>query len=449
MDSQDKNKMNNHRKSSFACVILAAGKGTRMKSTLPKVMHEIAGKPLISHVLSAVTPLAAQKIVVVLASYMDSVKQAAGVVDAGAKFAVQSEQLGTGHAVRSSETELKDYSGKVLILCGDAPLITTATLERLLNAAESADIVVLGMRMENPYGYGRLVVDGSGQLEEIIEERDATPEQKAINLCNSGIIVVSGKHLFSLLEKLTVNNNAGEYYLTDIVALADDAGLHSHVVEAEPEELAGINTREQLANAENVMQWRLRRQAMENGVTLIDPASVYLRADTKIAADVIIHPQVVFGKEVGVESGVEIRSFSHIEGAHIKSGAIIGPFARLRPGSVIGENAHIGNFVELKNTKLGDGAKANHLSYVGDSEVGAGANIGAGTITCNYDGVNKHKTNIGAGAFIGSNTSLVAPVSIGANAVIGAGSVITQDVPDGTLALERNQQIIKERKAKK
>jgi bifunctional UDP-N-acetylglucosamine pyrophosphorylase / glucosamine-1-phosphate N-acetyltransferase len=303
--------------------------------------------------------------------------------------------------------------------------------------------------VENPYGYGRLIVDGSGQLEEIIEERDATPEQKAINLCNSGIIAVSGRHLFSLLEKLTVNNNAGEYYLTDIVSLADDMGLHSHVVVAEASELAGINTREQLANAEKVIQWRLRKSAMADGVTMVDPASIFLRYDTKIAPDVVIHPQVVFGTGVTVESAVEIRSFSHIEGAHIKTGAVVGPFARLRPGTVIGENAHIGNFVELKNTKLGEGAKANHLSYVGDSEVGAGANIGAGTITCNYDGVNKHKTTIGSGAFIGSNTSLVAPVSIGANAVIGAGSVITQDVPDGNLALERSQQIIKERKAKK
>lgn len=444
MDIQNKNKINYP----FACVVLAAGKGTRMKSALPKVMHEIVGKPLITHVLSTVSQLSPEKTVVVVASGMESVQQASAKINPQTKFAIQSEQLGTGHAVKVTEAEFKSYTGKILILCGDAPLITVATLENLLAASESADIVVLGMRVENPYGYGRLIVDSSGQLEKIIEERDATPEQKSINLCNSGIIAVSGRHLFSLLEKLTLNNNAGEYYLTDIVALADDMGLHSHVVEAQASELAGINTREQLANAESVMQWRLRREAMASGVTMIDPANVYLRIDTKIAPDVVIHPQVVFGTGVTVESGVEIRSFSHIEGAHIKSGAIIGPFARLRTGSVIGENAHIGNFVELKNTKLGDGAKANHLSYVGDSEVGAGANIGAGTITCNYDGVNKHKTNIGAGAFVGSNTSLVAPVSIGANAVIGAGSVITQDVPDGNLALERSQQINKQRKPK-
>jgi bifunctional UDP-N-acetylglucosamine pyrophosphorylase / glucosamine-1-phosphate N-acetyltransferase len=445
MDKQNKNKINYP----FACVILAAGKGTRMKSSLPKVMHQIAGQPLIAHVLSTTMQLSPEKTVVVVAPGMESVEQAVAKINQQAKFVIQSEQLGTGHAVKVTEAELKAYTGKILILCGDTPLITANTLEKILSSAESADIVVLGMSVENPYGYGRLIVDGSGQLEEIIEERDATPEQKAINLCNSGIIAVSGRHLFSLLEKLTVNNNAGEYYLTDIVSLADDMGLHSHVVVAEASELAGINTREQLANAEKVIQWRLRKSAMADGVTMVDPASIFLRYDTKIAPDVVIHPQVVFGTGVTVESAVEIRSFSHIEGAHIKTGAVVGPFARLRPGTVIGENAHIGNFVELKNTKLGEGAKANHLSYVGDSEVGAGANIGAGTITCNYDGVNKHKTTIGSGAFIGSNTSLVAPVSIGANAVIGAGSVITQDVPDGNLALERSQQIIKERKAKK
>ena len=445
MTNQNKNKINNP----FACVILAAGKGTRMKSTMPKVMHQIAGEPMILHVVSNIAPLAPEKIIVVVAPEMDSVKQAVSKLDSNIKFATQNEQLGTGHAVRTTESELKGYNGKILMLCGDAPLITTGTLEKLLDASQSAEIVVLGMRMENPYGYGRLLIDTNGQLEEIIEERDATQEQKAINLCNSGMMVVSGKYLFSLLEKLTSNNNAGEYYLTDIVALADDIGLHCHVVEADASELSGINTRAQLANAEAVMQQRLRKNSMDDGVTLVDPASVYLRVDTKIASDVIIHPQVVFGAGVTVESGVEIRSFSHIEGAHIKAGAIVGPFARLRAGSVVGENAHVGNFVEIKNTKLGDGAKANHLSYVGDAQVGAGANIGAGTITCNYDGVNKHKTTIGAGAFIGSNSSLVAPVVIGAGAVVGAGSVITQDVPDGALAIERSPQLNKERKSKK
>ncbi len=444
MENQNKNKM----QYSFNCVVLAAGKGTRMRSSLPKVIHKVAGIPLISHVISTVSQLSPEKTVIVVAPGMESVQQAAGAVSPSSKFIIQNQQLGTGHALKVTESELKGYAGKILILYGDIPLITPITLQRLLETAQSADIAVLGMRMENPYGYGRMIIDSRGQLEEIIEERDATPEQRAINLCNSGVMAVSGRYLFPLLEKLTVNNNAGEYYLTDIIALADDMGLHSHVVEAEAAELSGINTREQLAEAENIMQWRLRKEAMASGVTMIDPSSVFLRMDTKIAPDVIIHPSVVFGAGVTVESGVEIRSFSHIEGAYIKSGAIIGPFARLRTGSVIGVNAHVGNFVELKNTRLGDGAKANHLSYVGDAQVGAGANIGAGTITCNYDGVNKHKTTIGEKAFIGSNTSLVAPVSIGAGAVIGAGSVITQDVPDGNLALERSQQIIKQRKPK-
>ena len=445
MENQNKNKINNP----FSCVILAAGKGTRMKSSLPKVMHCLAGAPLISHVLSTLAPLAPEKTVVVVALGMDSVKQAVDQVNGKVKFAVQKEQQGTGHAVRITQPEFVGYTGKIMILYGDTPLITTATLKKLLEASQSAEIVVLGMRMENPLGYGRLIIDANGQLEEIIEERDTTEEQKAINLCNSGVMVVSGKYLFELLEKVTKNNNAGEYYLTDIAALADDMGLHSHVIEADETELSGINTREQLASSENIMQQRLRRVAMENGVTFIDPPSVFLQADTKIGADVVIHPSVVFGAGVTVESGVEIRSFSHIEGAHIKAGAIIGPFARLRTGSVIGKNAHVGNFVELKNTNLGDGAKANHLSYVGDSEVGAGANIGAGTITCNYDGVNKHKTTIGEKAFIGSNTSLVAPVTIGKNAVVGAGSVITQDVPDSALAIERSPQVIKPGRAKK
>lgn len=445
MTNQYKNKFTHN----FACVILAAGKGTRMKSAMPKVMHRLAGMPLVSHVATTLAPLSPEKTIVVIAPDMDAVKQAVSKVDSNAKFAVQGEQLGTGHAVRTAQSEFAGYSGKILVLYGDTPLITRQTLEKILEAAQSAEIVVLGMRMSNPSGYGRLLVDAGGQLEEIIEERDAAPEQKKINLCNSGVMAVSGKYLFTLLEKLTANNNAGEYYLTDIIALADDMGLHCRVVEADASELAGINTRGQLAEAEAVMQQRLRVRAMENGVTLVDPASVYLQADTEIASDVIIHPQVVFGGGVVVESGVEIRSFSHIEGARIKENAIVGPFARLRTGSVIGKNAHVGNFVELKNTELGDGAKANHLSYVGDSEVGAGANIGAGTITCNYDGVNKHKTTIGAGAFIGSNSSLVAPVVIGAGAVVGAGSVITQDVPDGALALERSPQINKANRSKK
>lgn len=430
----------------FSSIILAAGKGTRMKSALPKVMHRLAGAPLISHVLAAVSPLSPEKIIAVIAPDMDMVTDSVRKTTENASFIMQNQQLGTGHAVACAKHELAGYHEKILILYGDTPLITTGTLEKMLEAAQYSEIVVLGMNIENPTGYGRLIVDDSERLEEIIEEKDASAEQKQITLCNSGVMAVSGKYLFELLEKLTPNNQAGEYYLTDIVAIAGDMGLHSRVVVADAGELAGINTRAQLAAAEQVLQDKLRATAMENGATMIDPKSVFLQVDTRIASDVIIHPNVIFGAGVVVESGVEIRAFSHIEGAHIKSGAIIGPFARLRVGSVVGENAHVGNFVELKNTNLGDGAKANHLSYVGDAVVGAGANIGAGTITCNYDGKNKHKTTIGAGAFIGSNSALVAPVTIGKNAVVGAGSVITQDVPDNMLAIERGLQINKARK---
>lgn len=447
MTNQYKNKF----AASFACVILAAGKGTRMKSSLPKVMHQIAGKPLIAHVVSTLSNLSPEKTIIVVSPdpEMESVRQAVSKIAADAKFVVQKEQLGTGHAVCSTQLELIEHNSTILVLYGDTPLITVQTLKKILEKSQSSEVVVLGMRMRNPTGYGRLLVSKDEKLEKIIEDRDTTPEQKSITLCNSGVMAVSGKHLFTLLEKLTPTNKAGEYYLTDIVAFASDMGIRCQVVEADASELSGINTREQLADAEAVMQQRLRKVAMAGGVTMIDPYSVYLRYDTKIASDVIIHPHVVFGDGVTVESGVEIRSFSYIEGARIKANAIVGPFARLRAGSVIGENAHIGNFVEIKNSEIGDGAKANHLSYVGDSEVGAGANIGAGTITCNYDGVNKHKTTIGAGAFIGSNTSLVAPVIIGERAMVGAGSVITSDVPESALAIERSPQVNKIGRAKK
>jgi bifunctional UDP-N-acetylglucosamine pyrophosphorylase / glucosamine-1-phosphate N-acetyltransferase len=440
--------MDTGHKYNFAGIVLAAGKGTRMRSELPKVMHRLAGKPMISHVMATLKSLAPQQVVAVIAPQMETVKEAAAKEMPDCRFAVQAEQLGTGHAVLSAEQALGKFNGTVLILCGDAPLITGETIIRLLTATQSAEIVVLGMRMADPTGYGRLIVDSSGQLEEIVECRDATPAQKKVALCNSGVLAVSGRHLFELLRQIKPNNKAGEYYLTDIVSAADTHSLHCQVVEADGAELMGINSRSQLAEAESIMQHRLRAQAMEQGATLIDPTSVYFSMDTKLGKDVVVHPQVVFGPGVTVEDNVEIRSFSHIEGARIGSKAIIGPFARLRPGAVIGEEAHVGNFVELKNTTLGKGAKANHLSYVGDSEVGTGANIGAGTITCNYDGTNKYKTIIGDNAFIGSNTSLVAPVTVGAGAIIGAGSVITQNVEPDALAVERSPQVNKPAKAK-
>jgi len=444
--------MNDNHNNNFSCVILAAGKGTRIKSELPKVMHKLAGAPLVSHVVNAVLPLSPQKIVIITSPSGDLVRAECAKISEKTSnkiiCPVQDEQLGTAHAVGIAKPEFAGYDGKILVLCGDTPLITSETLANLLENAKSSEVAVLGMNLQNPTGYGRLLTDENLRIQEIIEERDASAQQKKITLCNSGIMAISGKYLFDLLAKVTANNKAGEYYLTDIVAIANDMDLHCKAVVADASELSGINTRAQLADAEGVFQQRLRAKAMENGATLIDPASVFLQVDTKIAQDVVIHPSVVFGAGVSIETGVEIRSFSHIEGAYIKAGATIGPFARIRPNSVVGAGAHIGNFVELKNTNLGDGAKANHLSYVGDAQIGAKANIGAGTITCNYDGVNKYKTKIGAGAFIGSNSSLVAPVVIGAGAVTGAGSVITQNVPENHLAIERGQQVNKPRKPK-
>jgi bifunctional UDP-N-acetylglucosamine pyrophosphorylase/glucosamine-1-phosphate N-acetyltransferase len=435
--------MANEYKHKFASIILAAGKGVRMQSPLPKVMHKLAGKPLITHVISALAPLAPEKIVVIAAPGMETVKEAAKAGYNHCEFAVQNKPLGTGHAARCAEAVLKNYTGTIVIACGDAPLVTTETFARAIEAAETTDVVVVGMHMPNPTGYGRLMVDANNQLEEIIEERDATPEQKKITLCNSGIIITSGKHLFALLSKLEAHNAAGEYYLTDIVSLADEKNLHCHVVEADALEVLGINTRPQLAEAERVMQQRLRLKAMENGVTLQAPDTVYFHTDTQLARDVIVHPYVVFGGDVVVEEGAEIRSFSHLDGAHVKTKAIVGPFARLRPGAIIGEEAHVGNFVEVKKSELQKGAKANHLSYIGDATVGEGANIGAGTITCNYDGKDKHHTTIGRHAFIGSNTALVAPVTVGEGAIVGAGSVITEDVPPNALGIAREKQINK------
>jgi bifunctional UDP-N-acetylglucosamine pyrophosphorylase/glucosamine-1-phosphate N-acetyltransferase len=439
--------MGNTHKHNFAAIILAAGKGTRMRSALPKVLHRVAGQPMIAHVLAALSPLAPEKTIVVTAPGMKAVEEEALRKAKNCRFVIQEEQKGTGHAVACAQKELVDYHDTVLVLYGDIPLITPHTLHHLIHATESADIVVLGMHLANPAGYGRLVLDGNGQLEEIVEDRDANAEQRKITLCNSGIMAVRGKLLFPLLSRLTTTNAAGEYYLTDIVSLADADGLHCHVAAADATEVMGINSRDQLAQAEYFMQQRLRSAALEQGATLIDPMTVYFHVDTQLGQDVTIYPQVVFGPGVTVEEGAEIRSFSHIEGAHIHKNAVIGPFARIRPGSIVGEGAHVGNFVELKKTDLGKGAKANHLSYVGDATVGEGANIGAGTITCNYDGKAKHQTVIGAGAFIGSNSSLVAPVTIGDGAIIGAGSVVTQDVDADALAIARPQQINKPGKA--
>jgi bifunctional UDP-N-acetylglucosamine pyrophosphorylase / glucosamine-1-phosphate N-acetyltransferase len=425
--------------SKAAAVILAAGKGTRMKSALPKVLHPIAGQSMIGHVLASLKPLDCDTVAVVVGPGMAAVKEAV----APHPVAIQERQLGTGHAVLAAKTVLGEGIDDLLILYGDTPLISTATLRRLLDRRRASDrpaAVVLGMRPADPAEYGRLVTDGDGRLEAIVEASDADGEQRRIGLCNSGVMAVDGRRIWDLLARLGNGNAKGEYYLTDIVALARREGWSCAVVEAPSEELLGINSRAELAAAEALTQARLRARAMAEGATLVDPASVWLSIDTRLGRDVVIGPNVFFGPGVEIADEVEIRAFCHLEGARIERGAIIGPFARLRPGSVVGAAAHIGNFVETKNAKLGEGAKANHLTYLGDVTVGAKANVGAGTITCNYDGFFKHQTVIGAGAFIGSNSALCAPVTVGDGAFVAAGSVITRDVPANSLAIARGQQ---------
>jgi bifunctional UDP-N-acetylglucosamine pyrophosphorylase/glucosamine-1-phosphate N-acetyltransferase len=437
-------------KHKFASIILAAGKGTRMRSHLPKVLHRLAEKPLLAHVLAAQAALSPEKTVIVLAPGMESVQDAARKEYAGAHFAIQEKQLGTGDAVRCGLDAMKGYDGTVLVLYGDTPLITTETLHGLLEqkAQHQAAIALLGMRPDDPTGYGRLIMPNTPYVERIVECKDASPEEKKSMNVWGGIMAFDAAFLREAIVKLTPSSKTGEYYLTSLVEMAAAQKLKTLMVEVCMQEVMGINDRAQLADAEAVLQNRLRARAMENGATLMDPASVYFSTDTVLGQDVMVFPNVIFGPGVSVADGVEIRSFSHIEGAKVEKNAIIGPFARLRPGAVIGENAHVGNFVEIKKSTLGKGAKANHLSYVGDSKVGAGANIGAGTITCNYDGISKYETVIGENAFIGSNSSLVAPVTIGAGAIVGAGSVITQDVEADALAIARGTQVNKPAKAR-
>jgi len=423
----------------IAAIVLAAGQGTRMKSRLPKVLHMIAARPMIGHVLAAVEALSPARVAIVVAPGMEAVAAAAP----GAAIAVQDQPLGTAHAVLAARDALAGFDGDVLILFGADPLITSETLARMVaarNAPPEAAVAVLGMRPADPGAYGRLILDRDGALDRIVEFRDATAEERAIPLCNAGAMAVDGAHLFALLDAIGNDNAKGEYYLTDIVAVARARGLRRVVVEGDADELKGVDSRADLAVAEALMQARLRAAALAGGVTMIDPSTVYLAFDTEIGEDVVIEPNVVFGPGVRVGRGARIRAFSHIEGAEIAPGAQIGPFARLRPGAVIGAAARIGNFVEVKAAVIEDGAKVNHLSYVGDARVGAGANVGAGTITCNYDGFAKSRTEIGAGAFIGSNTALVAPVSVGDGAIVGAGSVVTRDVPDDAVATTRAPQ---------
>jgi bifunctional UDP-N-acetylglucosamine pyrophosphorylase/glucosamine-1-phosphate N-acetyltransferase len=425
--------------SEIAAIVLAAGKGTRMKSALPKVLHRIAGRSMVGHVLDNLTSLEVTKTAVVIAPGMESVAKEV----APHPTVIQQEQLGTAHAVAAARTAIGKIDGTVLVLFGDSPLVTSETMGRLVERREAEDrpaVVVLGMRPKDPSGYGRLVTDAQGNLSAIVEHRDADEKQRAIGLCNSGVMAIDGAVLWDLIDGIGNSNAKQEYYLTDIVAIARQRGRTVVVVEAPADELIGINSRAEMAAAEALFQQRLRARAFENGVTMTDPGSVFLCADTKLGQDVTIGPNVVFGPGVTVADNVEILAFCHITGAAIESGAIIGPFARMRPGSKIGRDAHVGNFVETKNTVLGKGAKANHLTYLGDAEVGAKSNIGAGTITCNYDGFFKEKTTIGDNVFIGSNSALVAPVTIGAGAFIAAGSVITRDVAPDAMAVARAQQ---------
>ncbi|WP_189050325.1 bifunctional UDP-N-acetylglucosamine diphosphorylase/glucosamine-1-phosphate N-acetyltransferase GlmU [Aliidongia dinghuensis] len=426
----------------LAVVVLAAGKGTRMKSALPKVMHEIAGRPMLRHVLDTCAGLDPDRMVVVAGPDMPSV-EAAAVPHA---IAHQLEQRGTGHAVGCARAALGEAPfDAVLVVYGDTPLITVETLARMVEERErtGAAVVVLGMRVAPPNAYGRLVLDGSGDLDAIVEAVEASPGILALDLCNSGVMVIDGAALFGLVDRVRDDNSKGEFYLTDIVGIARGDGRRARVVEAPADELVGVNSRADLAAAEAILQQRLRAAAMANGATLVDPASVFLAADTVLGRDVVIGPQVVFGPGVTVGDRVQIKPFCHIEGARIGAGAIIGPFARLRPGTVLADDVHIGNFVELKNAEMGPGAKANHLTYLGDATIGGGSNIGAGTITVNYDGFGKYRTEIGARAFIGSNSSLVAPIKIGDGAMTAAGSVVTHDVEADAIAIGRARQVDK------
>lgn len=430
-------------KTSLACIILAAGKGSRMKTNLPKVLHSVAGKPMLFQVIDTARTLHPEKIITVVASDMQELGVLLKQQKFGSEIAIQSEQLGTGHAVKAAFDKLKGFNGDILLLYGDTPLVRAETLSLMLStlrAKNSPGLVMLGMQCKNPGAYGRIIMDKHGYLESIVEAADATPAQLQINLCNAGMIAAPAKKMLEWLGKVKNKNAQQEYYVTDIIPLARKEKLRCALVVTDEQECQGVNTREHLAEANRIMQERLRKKAMDGGATLVDPSSVYLCTDTKLGRDVVVHPHVVFGPGVTIAQNAEIRSFSHIEGARIAANTVIGPFARLRPGSVIGESAHVGNFVEIKQATLERGAKANHLSYIGDAFVGEKANIGAGTITCNYDGYNKHRTDIGAGAFIGSNTALVAPVSIGEGAIIGAGSVITEDVESDALAMTRATQ---------
>jgi bifunctional UDP-N-acetylglucosamine pyrophosphorylase/glucosamine-1-phosphate N-acetyltransferase len=425
----------------FAVVILAAGQGTRMRSDTHKVLHPIASRPLLLHLLDRVDALGADKRVVVVGKGREQVE--AAIAERDATVAFQAEQKGTGHAVQQAQAALEGYDGPVLVLYGDTPFVEAETLRRMLDRLDGdggPGVVVLASCPADPGKYGRIILGEVDHIAKMVEFRDATEEERAVRLCNSGMMAVRAKDLFRWLGEVGNDNAAKEYYLPDIVNLAAAEGREAVVIEGDPYETAGVNSRAELAHLELEWQRRRREEMLDQGATLIDPESVWFAYDTRLARDVTVEPHVVFGPGVEVAEGAVIKAFSHIEGAIIGARASIGPFARIRPGTRLAERTKVGNFVELKKARVAEGAKVNHLSYVGDAEIGAGANIGAGTITCNYDGFGKYRTVIGAGAFIGSNTALVAPVTIGDGAVIGAGSVITEDVEADALAVERSEQ---------
>jgi bifunctional UDP-N-acetylglucosamine pyrophosphorylase / glucosamine-1-phosphate N-acetyltransferase len=429
-------------------IVLAAGEGTRMRSSLPKVLHGVAGDALLTHVLRAVPDGKDSGVAVVVGPDRDDVAREARRVRPDAQIFVQHERRGTAHAVLAAKDAIANAMAKgvddLLVAFGDTPLISAGTLERLrAPLRDGADLVVLAFTAADPTGYGRLIVQGS-TLTAIREQADASEAERKITLCNAGVMAFAGRSALKLIESIGDNNAKREYYLTDAVDSAGKLGLKATYIETSEDEVRGINTKAQLAEAEAVMQARLRQSAMEQGVTLIAPETVFLSGDTKFGRDVVIEPYVVIGAKVSIGDNSVIHSFSHLAEATIGKNASVGPYARLRPGTDLGDGARIGNFVETKAAKIGAGAKVNHLTYIGDATIGAAANIGAGTITCNYDGFSKHQTTIGAGAFVGSNSALVAPVKIGDNAYIGSGSVITRDVPDGALAVERGQQTVKE-----
>jgi bifunctional UDP-N-acetylglucosamine pyrophosphorylase/glucosamine-1-phosphate N-acetyltransferase len=425
----------------FAVVILAAGQGTRMRSDTHKVLHPIASRPLLLHLLDTVDALGADKRVVVVGKGREQVE--AAIQGRNVDIAVQAEQKGTGHAVQQAADALSGYDGPVIVLYGDTPFVEGATLRSMLDRLDGEDgpgVVVLASSPADPLKYGRIILGQGDRIAKMVEYKDATEEERAVRLCNSGMMAVRARDLFRWLGRVGNDNAAGEYYLPDIVNSAAAEGREAVVIEGDPYETAGVNSRAELAHLELEWQRRRREQALDEGATLIAPESVWFAYDTKLGRDVTVEPHVVFGPGVAVADGATIHAFSHIEGALIGAKASIGPFARIRPGTRLAERTRVGHFVELKKAEVGEGAKVNHLSYVGDAQVGARANIGAGTITCNYDGFGKYGTVIGAGAFIGSNTALVAPVSVGEGAIVGAGSVITRDVETDSLAVERGEQ---------